>query len=210
MYYFDRISRFAEKFRLTKSADGISFFGIILAGTFRFLPHPPNFTLVGALTVYSGSRTQGWKSFAVPLFTIFLTDIILAQIHGYAAFYPGFALVYFSLLLNVALGKTLLKGNVKISRLLSVTLLASTQFFLLSNFSVWAFSSFYPGTFEGLLTCYIAAIPYFGGTLLGDLIYTPILFVFLGRIEARIKAKAAFGPEQKDVSFENRRTRASN
>ncbi|MGQ2869999.1 DUF6580 family putative transport protein, partial [Leptospira santarosai] len=42
-----------------------------------------------------------------------------------------------------------------------------------------------PKTSEGLLTCYIAAIPYFGGTLLGDLIYTSILFGILDRIELK-------------------------
>ncbi|MDV6237647.1 DUF6580 family putative transport protein [Leptospira ellisii] len=209
MRYFDRVVRYSKTITVPK--DAVSVLGVILAGISRFLPHPPNFTLVGAVTVYSGSKIEGWKSFTIPFITIFATDLILSQIHGYGPLYPGFSLVYFSLLVNVVLGKTLLKGRVKISRLLPVTVLASTQFFLLSNFSVWAFSSFYPDTFEGLLTCYIAAIPYFGGTLLGDLIYTPILFGSLNRIEAKIKATAAIvDGQQKDVPFENSRTTASN
>ncbi|EMM75362.1 hypothetical protein QMM42_03230 [Leptospira santarosai] len=163
----------------------ISTLGVILSGISRLLPHPPNFTLVGAMTVYSGARIQGWKSFAYPTFTILITDFILSKIHGFDWFYEGLPLVYCSLLINVLLGRIFLKTDRKLISVFGVTLLASAQFFVLSNFSVWAFSSFYPKTSEGLLTCYIAAIPYFGGTLLGDLIYTSILFGILDRIELK-------------------------
>ncbi|EMN01413.1 hypothetical protein LEP1GSC035_4117 [Leptospira noguchii str. 2007001578] len=71
---------------------------------------------------------------------------------------------------------------------LGVTLVVSIQFFFISNFSVWAFSSLYPKTIDGLSTCYIAALPYFGGTLLDNLIYTPALFGVLNQVERKIKA----------------------
>ncbi|UZN07663.1 hypothetical protein M5D10_01365 [Leptospira santarosai] len=163
----------------------ISTLGVILSGISRLLPHPPNFTLVGAMTVYSGARIQGWKSFAYPTVTILITDFILSKIHGFDWFYEGLPLVYCSLLINVLLGRIFLKTDRKLISVFGVTLLASAQFFVLSNFSVWVFSSLYPKTSEGLLTCYIAAIPYFGGTLLGDLIYTSILFGILDRIELK-------------------------
>ncbi|TGL73671.1 DUF6580 family putative transport protein [Leptospira yasudae] len=174
-------SRFAAK-------DTISILGVILSGISRFLPHPSNFTSVGAMTVYSGARVQGWKAFAYPMFMMLVTDFVLSKIHGFDWFYEGLPVVYCSLLVNVFLGRVFLKNNDKFVSVAAVSLLASVQFFILSNFSVWAFSSLYPRTSVGLLTCYIAAIPYFGGTLLGNMIYTPVLFGVLDRVELKVKA----------------------
>ncbi|TGK30115.1 hypothetical protein EHQ05_03915 [Leptospira yasudae] len=170
------------------SEDTISILGVLLSGISRFLPHPSNFTSVGAMTVYSGARVQGWKAFAYPMFMMLVTDFILSKIHGFDWFYEGLPVVYCSLLVNVFLGRIFLKNNDKLVSVAAVSLLASVQFFILSNFSVWAFSSLYPKTSVGLLTCYIAAIPYFGGTLLGNIIYTPVLFGVLDRVELKVKA----------------------
>ena len=52
--------------------------------------------------------------------------------------------------------------------------LSSTVFFLISNFGVWLLG--YPHTLEGLITCYTLAIPFFGNTLIGDLMFTGGLF----------------------------------
>ncbi|EMF81740.1 hypothetical protein LEP1GSC188_2232 [Leptospira weilii serovar Topaz str. LT2116] len=185
MRQLDQILKRIKSELVTKNT--VSILGVILSGISRFLPHPPNFTLVGAMTVYSGARIQGWKSFVYPMFMIFVTDFILSRIHGFDWFYEGLPFVYCSLLINVLLGRIFLKNNNKLISVFGVSLLASAQFFVLSNFSVWAFSSLYPKTLEGLLTCYIAAIPYFGGTLLGDLIYTSILFGVLDRVELKVK-----------------------
>ncbi|MBM9498787.1 hypothetical protein JWG44_00765 [Leptospira sp. 201903071] len=169
--------------------EGVSTLAVILAGISRFLPHPSNFTSIGAMTVYSGARVQGWKSFLFPLFILLTTDYILSRIHGFEMFYEGFFLVYFSLMINVFLGKFFLKNQTKLIFVSGIALLASIQFFIISNFSVWAFSSFYAKTWDGLLTCYLAAIPYFAGTLLGDLLYTSVLFGILDRVELKIKGR---------------------
>jgi hypothetical protein len=49
-------------------------------------------------------------------------------------------------------------------------------FFLVTNFGVWVVSGFYPMTFDGLITCYTAAIPFFQMTLMGDLFFVGIIF----------------------------------
>ena len=46
---------------------------------------------------------------------------------------------------------------------------ASVMFFVVTNFCVWALGSLYPKTWEGLLACYVAAIPFFQNDLLGNL-----------------------------------------
>ena len=63
---------------------------------------------------------------------------------------------------------------------------ASTLFFVITNFGVWAFDGLYPRTFEGLVVCYIAAIPFFGNTLAGSLFYTAVLFGGFALAERKI------------------------
>jgi hypothetical protein len=65
-------------------------------------------------------------------------------------------------------------------------LASSVLFFVLTNFGVWAFDALYPKTLEGLMACYVAAIPFFRNTLLGDLSYTVVLFGGFALLERRI------------------------
>jgi hypothetical protein len=44
-----------------------------------------------------------------------------------------------------------------------------------TNFGVWATGG-YPPTFGGLVECYVAAIPFFRNTVVGDLVYVAVLF----------------------------------
>jgi hypothetical protein len=61
-------------------------------------------------------------------------------------------------------------------RIGGATFLGALQFFLLTNFGVWAFLNSYPDTRTGLAACYLAGIPFFWNTLAGDAVYVGILF----------------------------------
>jgi hypothetical protein len=52
----------------------------------------------------------------------------------------------------------------------------SLIFFATTNFAVWAFSGMYPLTWQGLVQCYVAALPFLDKTVLGDLFWTAVLF----------------------------------
>ena len=56
------------------------------------------------------------------------------------------------------------------------SLAGSVLFFVVTNFGVWMLGSLYPKTLEGLVACYVAAIPFFHNTLLGDAFFTAVLF----------------------------------
>ncbi|HEV8002043.1 MAG TPA: DUF6580 family putative transport protein, partial [Planctomycetaceae bacterium] len=58
----------------------------------------------------------------------------------------------------------------------SCTVAGSILFFLVTNFGCWWLSNTYPKSASGLLECYLAAVPFFRGTLGGDLIGSAILF----------------------------------
>lgn len=134
----------------------------------RLAPHPPNFAPVGGMSLYAGARLRGWQAFALPLLLMLVTDPLLG---GYSIATP---FVYLSFLITVWIGRRL-RASENPVRIGAVCLVCSTQFFVLSNFGTWL-GTLYPHTWAGLALCYTEAIPYFGRTLAGDLLYTGLLF----------------------------------
>jgi len=143
---------------------------ISLALISRLMPHPWNFTPIGAIALFSGFYFGKRYAFALPILAMLSSDIFLG-------FYSWklMILVYGSLLLYVALGFWL-KKHKKWYTVLGSSLLCSVLFFLITNFAVWAFTPWYPKIFSGLIQCYIMAIPFFRNTLLGDLFYVTTFF----------------------------------
>jgi hypothetical protein len=148
---------------------------LIVAGALaRLLPHPPNFTPVGALSIFAGAKVPGWIAYLVPLLTMTVTSPILASIYGFRAFGRSTLAVYASFLIAVWIGRRLTR-RVTPFRVGAAAFLCSVQFYLITNF-VWFLGGLYPHTLEGLMASYIAGLPYFGRTLLGDLLYSALLF----------------------------------
>ena len=44
------------------------------------------------------------------------------------------------------------------------------------NFGVWLGSDFYPQTAEGLIACYVAALPFFGNTLVSTVAFSGLFY----------------------------------
>ena len=148
---------------------------ILLGAASRLMPHPPNMTSVGAVGLYSGARLRWWQAYLLPLLCMLVTDPILGFTMGFRPFSWGTPVIYGSLLVNVWLGRRL-RGTEDPLRIGVASVLCSTQFFLVTNFAVWAGGSMYAHTSSGLLACFIAAIPFFGYTAAGDLLYSSTLF----------------------------------
>jgi hypothetical protein len=153
---------------------------IVIAALSRLLPHPYNFTPIGGMALFAGGLLSGKRLFwLIPLVAYYISDLLVNNIL-YASYYDSFIwsghlFVYISLFAIIILGKFLLK-KLSIGRLVIGSLSASTIFFLLSNFGVWLSSTTYPMSWEGLIACYAAAIPFFQNTLAGDAFYVLILF----------------------------------
>jgi hypothetical protein len=142
---------------------------IVAAAALRLVPHPPNFTPIGAMALFSGAYLgRRGLAFVAPLAALFLSDLVLG-------FYHGMGTVYFSVALIVMLGALALRRASAV-RVGFAALASSVLFFILTNLGMWLFSGFYPRTLAGLETCYIAAIPFFQNTLAGDLFYAALLF----------------------------------
>jgi len=142
---------------------------IVVAAALRLVPHPPNFTTIGAMALFSGAYLgRRVVAFAAPLGALLLSDLVLG-------FYHGQAIVYFSVALIVMIGIAALT-RVSVVRVGAAAIASSVLFFVITNFGVWMFSGIYPHTFVGLEGCFVAAIPFFQNTVAGDLFYATLLF----------------------------------
>jgi hypothetical protein len=83
--------------------------------------------------------------------------------------------VYLCMLLTVAIGR-LIQTRRSATKIVFATLASSLMFYLVIDFAVWAFDSLYPKTWDGLIACYIAAIPFFRNSLFGDAFFAAVLF----------------------------------
>jgi hypothetical protein len=142
---------------------------ILFAATLRLVPHPPNFTPIGAMALFSSAYLgRRALAFAAPLGAMMLSDAVLG-------FYSGFWVTYLAICLIVLIGWLAL-SRVSPLRVGAAAIGSSVAFFLASNFGTWALSGMYPRTAAGLAACYAAAIPFFQNTLAGDLFYATLLF----------------------------------
>ncbi len=144
--------------------------GMILAAALsRILPHPWNFSPVGAMAIFAGAHfSKNWQAFLVPVAALLLSDLFLG-------FYDGMVLVYLSFCLNVVIGMAIRQRR-RTGPIAAAALIGSFQFFLISNFGTWFAGQLYPLTMAGLQQCYIAALPFFRWTLIGDAFFTAVLF----------------------------------
>jgi hypothetical protein len=160
---------------------------IVVAAMLRLVPHPPNFSPIDAMALFSGAYLgRRWLAFVAPLGALLLSDLILG-------FYSGMEFQYVSVALIVLMGWVALP-KVSVLRLAGAAIASSVLFYLVTNFGTWVGSDMYPHTLAGLETCYVAAIPFFQNTLAGDLFYTGLLFggfALLERAVPRIRQPQA-------------------
>ncbi|MCS6982166.1 MAG: hypothetical protein N2110_02315 [Flavobacteriales bacterium] len=158
----------------------------------RVAPHPYNFTPLGAVAVFSGSRMGSLlKALAFTLFTLLVSDVaVMATVQrGFGPlsdylFSFTAAGVYLSFALLVALGY-LNSLRFKLP-FVALALLSSLLFYCVTNFFVWLSpTSGYPPTLTGLASALYAGIPFYRGEfwgsfffnqIFGDLFYFSIVF----------------------------------
>lgn len=144
------------------------FISVILA-LGRIIPHPPNFTPILATAIYTPYMINDkWIAVLIPLSAMFIADIIIG-------FHPYMLWVYGAIGLSTLISSWSMRFNKKYIQLGVMVILSSILFFIITNFAVWAIWDYYPKTIDGLIICYIKAIPFFQNTLLGTIIYTAII-----------------------------------
>lgn len=137
----------------------------------RLLPHVPGFWPFAASALFAGRmiRTPA-LALVVPVVALALSNTML----------PGddwriIAVVYAAIALPALLGMAT-KNARALFAVPAASVAGSLIFFVLTNFAVWAFGTIYPRTWEGLVQCYVAALPFIDKTVIGDLFWNAVLF----------------------------------
>ena len=161
---------------------------ILLAAFSRLVPHPPNFASIAGVALFGAAQFRSkWLAFLVPLAAMLLSDLalgILVQLHFYSdsgwmahtqGIHLGSIVVYATFAMITAMG-FILRKNRTIPWLGGTALAGSIIFHVTTNLGVWVAGDLYPMTLSGLVTCFVAAIPFFLRTVLSDLSYVAVLF----------------------------------
>jgi len=170
---------------------------LLLAAFSRLVPHPMNFAPIGAMALFGAAYFRSrWAAFLLPIAALWLSDIYINKVL-YAEYYKGsgfftsdMAWVYGTMLATVLLGQWLLK-RVTAGRVALAAFLASVLFFLTTNLACWPNNPLYSQDMLGLLACYAAGVPFFKGTLLGNLFYSALLFGAFELAQRRVPALQA-------------------
>jgi hypothetical protein len=164
----------------------------VLAALVRLVPHPPNFAPVAGVALFGGARLRGWQAYVIPLLAMLVTDPIISHMAGYPAYSRLTPIIYGCFLINVLLGRLLIRNSTDPLRIASAALAGSVQFFVITNFFGWLGAgtpALYSHDLPGLIACYIAAIPFFGRTLAADLFYSAVLFAAYELLKRRVASE---------------------
>ncbi len=173
---------------------------ILVAALSRLLPHPPNFTPIGAMALLGGTYlSKKYLKFILPLAALFLSDIILnntimrvwyPDIEGFIFLTQSMKWVYFSFIIMILFGSVILKER-NLKNIALGTIGVSIIFFLITNFGSFIGSGIYPKTLAGLIACFAAAIPFFLNTILGNVFFGFLGFGALYLLENRMQLATA-------------------
>jgi hypothetical protein len=149
----------------------ITIIGLILGAVFsRLIPHPWNLTAVGAVALFSGAYLRPKAlSYLVPVAAFFVSDLILG-------FHQTMVFTYGALVITTALSIYFLSNSAKPLKVGALSVSSSVLFFVISNLGVWLAGGLYPMTGEGLANCFVMALPFFPAQLIGDLVYSAVMF----------------------------------
>ena len=150
---------------------------MICAILMRLAPHPPNFTPILAIGLFSGyAITDKRISWVLPLVIMFVSDFFIG-------FHSLMSWVYVSIIACSLIGQAINRDSL-VPSVVGRSFVASLLFFLVTNFGVWIQSStFYAKNVAGLIQCYVAGIPFFGYTVMSTCLYSFVIFSGYGLVK---------------------------
>jgi len=171
---------------------------IIIAAIARLFPHPWNCSPIAAMALFGGVYFKDKRTaFIITILALIVSDMLtIVLVNGrYTSLSQSLfswmeLAIILSFSLTVLLG-ILIRKKTNIISVAGVSIISSTLFFLITNFACWPHSTIYPQTFQGLLLCYDAGLEFYRNNLIGDLVYSGILFgsFYLVRLKFPVLAK---------------------
>jgi len=160
-------------------------FAVIVSIAGRLMPHLPNFTPLVAITLFSGFIFKNKiKAVLLALACMLISDFATITLlnNKYLTLNEYFTsastlFIYLPIVAIAIIGSGI--KEIKFPKIAAFGFGGSLLFWIFSNFGVWAISSsFYAANFSGLTACYVAAIPFLGYQMAGDVFYSLIVFGF--------------------------------
>jgi len=143
----------------------------------RLFPGTLNLTAVGAVCLFSGVYLKrNYLAVLLPLVAYFVSDLIVNARYADQFLWSFNGTSYLLFGLTVLMG-VVIRQRPAALRIATAGVLSAALFFVVSNFMVWwDGEQTYPRTAAGLVECYVAAIPFAGNMLLGNLLYSAVIF----------------------------------
>ena len=152
---------------------------ILILALSRLIPHPPNFTPILGMAVFSGAViNHKLVAYVIPLAAMLLSDL-------YLGFHASMPIIYFSLAICVLIGTFIEVRVTTLNSFLSISL-GVLAFFLITNFMVWYGSGMYEFSISGLMTCYFMALPFVQNTFISSILYGMGAFLIYDIINKRM------------------------
>ena len=138
--------------------------GIIFAlSASRFIPHPPNFTSLLALSFYIPALL-GIRYLPALIIAFIFTDFFIG-------FHSTLLFTWGSVIIIGLISKYFCNS---LSLRLTGALTGALIFFIVTNFGVWLNGS-YGYNFDGFLACYVLALPFFAYSLISTIIFSVVI-----------------------------------
>ncbi|MGZ3691667.1 MAG: DUF6580 family putative transport protein [Pseudobdellovibrio sp.] len=154
-----------------KNKNAILVFGVLflLVVLSRSMSHFWNFTMAGGAFLFAGSYFKDKKAaFALMLSSMLASDLVIGFHNQMLPVYLAYALV-------VAMGLLVPQGSARL-KILGFAFLGTFSFFIITNFAVWYEGQMYAQTFNGLVDCYIAGLPFYRNQLISDVVSALAIF----------------------------------
>jgi len=140
---------------------------IFLLTLSRLIPHPPNFTPIISVAILSSFFFKNINlSISVILISMFISDLLIG-FHDY---------VFFTYIPLVVIAIIFKEKILKYKNILIYSVIGVIIFYLISNFGVWFLGKNYENSIYGLISCYIAGLPFLKNSLISTIFYTYLTF----------------------------------
>ena len=132
------------------------------------IPHTWNFTAIGALAIFGGAQFSNKRlAFVIPIAAMAISDVFIGN---------GFSLVVYTGFVAMVGCGFLIRNKVNTTNVILASFISASVFFLITNFAFLYPSARYSHNISGILTSYAAGLPFFRNMLIGNLVFSSILF----------------------------------
>ena len=165
---------------------------VLVVSILRLIPHVNNFSPIIALAIFGALHYKSKNlSYIIPLLALWFSDLLINNFiyklsSSFELFYEGFYWQYLAYIIIIFISVSFKNKKINASKIFYLAFFSSIVFFVVTNFGYWFSTNLYSSDFNGLLECYLAAIPFYKGTLLGTFFYTPIFFGFYYLLQKKL------------------------